>query len=149
MDMPNGFESMTTLPKQCVTDNATGMILRYGRTSFAGQFNPGTETLHTLDESAMFVSGVPPYHHKVVGTLVEEMTGPEKTAADSERENRRIANLKTGAQIKITVPNLAALPIPPPKIGVIIGVANIAGNPGIAISTASNYIVFVSSGVHP
>lgn len=137
------------MPKICVTDNGTGGVIKYGRTDFTGTFNPAIETQHILDDLAQFVEGVPTYYHKVVANLLEEMTAPEKAAVDVYRENKELNELKFPAVVQKIVAVLGDLPVPPPKMGVIIGVQNIAGSPGIAISTNTNYIVFQSDGVHP
>jgi hypothetical protein len=140
---------MALIPKRVVTDNGTGAVIKYGRTDFTGGFNPAIETQHTLDDTANFTVDVPNYYHKVVGTLLQEMTPAEKTAVDAYLDAKETALLKFPAVVQKIVPNLAALPVPPPKMGVIIGVTNISGSPGIAISTNVNYIVFQSDGVHP
>lgn len=137
------------MPKICVTDNGTGGVIKYGRTDFTGTFNPAIETQHILDDLAQFVEGVPTYYHKVVANLLEEMTAPEKAAVDTYRENKQLNELKFPTVVQKIVAVLGDLPVPPPKMGVIIGVQNIAGSPGIAISTNTNYIVFQSDGVHP
>lgn len=140
---------MATIPKRCVTDNGTGSVIKFGRTDFAGQYNPAIETQHTLDDSALWVPGVPPWYHKVVGTLLEEMTPGEKAAVDVYRDLKKTEQLRFPVVITKIVPNLAALPVPPPKMGVLVGVANIAGSRGFVISTGSDYLVFVSSGTYP
>lgn len=138
-----------SLPKRVVTSNATGAVYRWGRTDFTGQFNPADYTQHPLDETATWVPGVPTYYHKVVGVILEEMTAPEKAAVDTERTEIERAKLKGAARIKLKVPALANLPVPPPERGYLVAVESIAGTPGFAVSTASKYIVFVSDGEYP
>lgn len=140
---------MATIPKRAVTDDATGSIIKYGRTDFTGQFNPAIETQHTLDDAAQWVPNVPTYYHKVVGILVQEMTPVEKAAVDVYREDKETALLKFPVVVTKVVPNLAALPVPPPKMGVIVGVQSIGGSRGFVISTGADYLVFVSDGTHP
>ena len=140
---------MATIPKRVVVDNGTGGVLKYGRTDFTGQFNPAIETQYDLDDSANFVDGVPAYYHKVVGTLLQEMTAPEKAAVDVYRDAKETEQLRFIPVVAKVVPNLAALPVPPPQVGVIVGVQNIAGSRGIVISTGADYLVFVSDGTHP
>lgn len=140
---------MATIPKRAVTDNGTGSILRFGRTDFAGQFNPALETQHDLLDTAEFVPNVPPYYHKVVAGLIQEMTAGEKTAVDVYRDAKETEQLRFISVVGKVVPNLAALPVPPPKSGVIVGVQSIAGSRGFVISTGTDYLVFVSDGTHP
>lgn len=140
---------MSTIPKRAVVHNTTGAIIKSGRTDFTGQFNPVDFTQYVLSDSAEFVEGVPYYYHKVVGADIVEMSAGEKTAVDVFLDAKKTEELRFITVVAKIVPNLAALPTPPPKAGVLVGVESIAGTPGFVISTNTNYIVFQSDGVHP
>lgn len=135
-------------PKRVVTSNATGAVIKYGRTDFTGQFDAGAYTQYTLNEDAHFFAGIEIYHHKVVSAELVEMTAGEKTAATAEHEALLLARLQGCARITIKVPNLAALPGPPPAAGYIVAVEDISGTPGIVVSTATNYQVFLRDGAY-
>lgn len=135
--------------KYALTSNLTGSVRRYGVTDFTGTFNPADFTQYVLNDSTSFVSGVATYYHKVVAGDLVEMTAPEKAAVDDEIDARHVNELKYPSVVQKVVPNLAALPVPPPKMGVIVGVQNIGGSRGFVISTGVDYLVFVSDGTHP
>lgn len=140
---------MSTITKRAVVDNGTGGVLKSGRTDFAGQFNPALETQYDLLDTAQYVDGVPFYYHKVVGGLLVEMSAGEKAAVDTYRDTKQTEQLRFISVVGKVVPNLAALPVPPPQSGVIVGVLNIGGSRGFVMSTGSDYLVFVSDGIHP
>lgn len=135
--------------KYAVTSNLTGSVRKYGVTDFTGTFNPADFTQFVLNDSTSFVPGVATYYHKVIAGDLVEMTAPEKAAVDTEIDERHTAQLKYPAVVQKIVPNLAALPVPPPKMGVIVGVQSIAGSRGFVISTGVDYLVFVSDGTYP
>jgi hypothetical protein len=140
---------MATIPKRAVVDNGTGGVLKSGRSDFTGQFNPAIETQYDLLDIAEYVSGVPFYYHKVVGGMLIEMTPGEKSAVDTYRDSRKTEQLRFIPVVGKVVANLAALPVPPPQSGVIVGVQNIGGSRGFVLSTGTDYLVFVSDGTHP
>lgn len=140
---------MATITKRVVTSNTTGAVYRWGRTDFTGQFDPADYTQVDLLEAAQWVPGVATYYHKVVAGLLEEMTVGEKAAVDTEREAISDAKLEGAATIGKKFANLAALPLPPPKAGLLVAIENIGGSWGFAYSTNTGYIVFVSDGVYP
>lgn len=135
--------------KRAVTSNATGAVHKYGRTDFAGQFDPGSFTQLDLVDGAHLVDGLPLYHHKVVAADLVEMTGPEKAAADAEHEAELVERLAGAARVTLKVASPAALPVPPPGPGYLVGIENVSGSPALAISTATGYIIFLASGTYP
>lgn len=137
-----------TILKRVVYDNATGAIIKFGRTDFTGMYDTGTETMVVIDDASQWVEGVEVHHHKVAGNSVAEMNAAEKSAVDSYLEAKKLSTLNMRSSITRVVPNLAALPTPPPNSGVFVGVNDIGGSPGFVVSRNTDYMVFVSTGIH-
>jgi len=140
---------MADITKRVVTSNATGAVVKWGRTDFTGQFDPADFTQHDLNDSAHWIPGVLKYNHKVVTGELVEMTTLEKAAADTEHQEIADDKLEGAAKIGKKFPNLAALPMPPPGAGYIVAIENVGGSWGLAYSTPTGYIIFQADGTYP
>jgi len=82
-------------------------------------------------------------HWKVVGDLVVDMTPTEQAAVDAWLDDWDAANLPNAQIVSRTVATTADLPLPPPRMGLFVGVADTgSGVVGLAISGAARWYVF-------
>lgn len=137
------------IPYQCITLDLTGHVLAFGTSDLSPQLQAG-QTLVILPAPKHFKQGVPVKYHKVVANDFVEMNTAEKTAVDAWEKTRDEGRLKGSAALALQVANLAALPVPPPRVGCLVVVDDVgAAVAGLALSTATGYIVFSSTGVYP
>jgi hypothetical protein len=127
-----------------------GYFASHGFVDFASEL--GTDFVQVeLNPDTQPPPGVPLRHVKVVGSpgTFTEMTAVEKTAVDASPALAARLASKTSNVLRRVVPNLAALPNPPPAPGLLVGVRDAGGAPAIAISGPSNWAIFRASGTFP
>lgn len=72
------------MARQAVIDTTTGSVQRIGREGFATSDDfLGSESVQTLTDTTDFVPGVLRKHHKVVASVLTEMTQGEKDTVDA------------------------------------------------------------------
>lgn len=72
------------MAREAVIDTTTGSVKRIGREGFATSDDLlGSESVVTLTDTTDFVPGVLFKHHKVVASVLTEMTSGEKTTVDA------------------------------------------------------------------
>ncbi len=135
------------MPK-AVIHTATGAVLRYGYCDFStdGTFDPATQTQVDVTEGSVPLANIPLYYNKIVGGLFVEMSAAQKAAVDAARAAEKTAALDGAVRVERVVNSLAALPIPPPAAGLLVGVIT-AGQMGLAISGTDRWFLFAVDGV--
>jgi len=127
-----------------------GYVTSHGFVDFAGELD--TEFVQVdLNADTQPPAGVPLRHVKVVGNpgTFTEMTAAEKSAVDaSPAVVARLASQASNV-LRRVVPNLAALPNPPPAPGLLVAVRDAGGAPALAISGPSNWAIFRATGTFP
>jgi len=135
------------MTRRAVTDPVTGRVKRWGDTDFTSQLNGDIQTV--IDDGALPDPALALDYQKIVGTAFAAMSAPERAAVDAQLLALDNARLPTAPQIftrAVQVP--ADLPLPPPRPGLVVAIRNTGGGvPGLAYSSAANWIVFRSDSV--
>lgn len=133
-----------------VTLTSTLQLLRWTVGATDPSFKPASETLHALTRPVKLAAGVPRWHHKVNAGLVVVMTAPERAVVDAAMAAKAQAEAAGAVRIERVVSNPGELPVPPPRAGLLVGVANTGGGvPGLAMSTGTGWAIFASSSTIP
>ena len=133
-----------------VTLTSTLQLLRWTVGATDPSFNPATETLHALIRPVVIAAGTVKRHYKVVGGIAVIMTPAEQAVVDAATAAAEQAAATGAVRIDRVVSNPGQLPIPPPRAGLLVGVANTGGGvPGLAMSTGTGWAIFASSSTIP
>lgn len=131
-------------------------LVRGGNVDFAAQpdWDPASFTQVTIDPTGPGqkrpLPGVPRRYQTATAAGFTELSAPDKATVDAFLSAQRLARLDDAVVIAAVFPNLAALPVPPPKAGAFVVVTNGPGGlPGLAMSTPTGYILFAADGSYP
>jgi hypothetical protein len=127
-----------------------GYIASYGFVDFTGEL--GADFVQVgLQPDTQPPDGVPLRHVKLDGNpgIFTEMTAAEKAAVDASPPFAARLASKTANVLRRVVPNLAALPNPPPAPGLLVAVRDAGGAPALAVSGPSNWAIFRATGTFP
>ena len=127
-----------------VIDNTIGYVKRWGYSDFSSTLQTG-ETQVALNEGAS-LAVEPFYYNKVVAGEFVELSQSEKDAVDAAHEAEDTAELKGAVRIERVVSSAAALPLPPPAPGLLVGVVT-ATQIGLAISGSDRWFLFAVDAV--
>ena len=136
------------MTRRAVIDAVTGRVKAWGDTDFAAQLAGG-------DSQVVVGNGEIPAHplhyQTVVGSAFVTMTAPERAAVDVQLAALDAATLPTAQQaITRRVATPAALPVPPPRQGLLVAIGNTGGgSPGLAYSTLTGWVILTSSATIP
>ena len=136
--------------RTAITLTSTGELLRWDAGG-AIPFDAGTETSHAMlaPVSPQLVDGELKRHHKVVAGAVVLMDAAEKAVVDTATDTKEQAAATGATVLGRTVQGPGALPVPPPRPGLLVAVRNIGGSPGLALSTQTGWVLFASTGAVP
>jgi hypothetical protein len=128
------------MTRRAVIDPVTGRVKRWGDTDFTGQLTGG-DTQTIVGDGAIPLS--PLHYQKVVGSAFVTMTVGERAAVDAQLAAIDDAQLPTALQaVTRRVASPAALPVPPPRQGLLVAIGNTGGgSPGLAYSTLTGWVV--------
>ena len=134
------------MTRRAVTDPTTGRVKRWGDTDFTAQLNGDVQTVIGDDDRPD--PALPLHHQKIAAGTFAPMTAPERAASDAQLAALDAAQLPDAARIERAVLNTGALPLPPPRAGLLVAVRNVGGGtPGLAYSTATGWVIFTASSV--
>lgn len=122
-----------------VVNTALGFVLRCGECDFTAGTGETVEALTSLARPA----NVPLYHLGVTAGELVELGAAEKAAVDAYLLAEGNAECWGVCALARVYSNAAALPLPPPKSGLVVGLDDSgSGQPGLALSTATQWAVF-------
>lgn len=127
------------MPRNAVIDATTGRVKRWGDSDFTAQLSGGdTQVVVSPGE----IPAHPLHYQKVVGSSFVTMAAAERAAVDAQLAALDAALPDDHVTITRRVPTPGALPVPPPRPGLLVAIQNTgAGLPGIAYSTVAGWVV--------
>ncbi len=134
------------------THDTLGSVLRWGEAAFSDSAGAGEtdQILPTADVTdRQLLDTAKPRYCKVVAGRIAEMDAAEKAAVDAAATSDAQQKATGAVRIQLTVTAPANLPVPPPRAGLLVAVLNVGGNPGLALSTPTGWVVFQASGTVP
>ncbi len=130
-----------------VIKSSTRQVLRHGYTDHvaSGDIDLATEEQAEVTGQPIPLQGIPIEHQTIVAGQFSELTAPQKTAVQVARDIEDEASARGAVSVKRVVADTTKLPLPPPEVGLLVGVVDGGGGvPALAISSATKWAIFDS-----
>ena len=132
------------MPVNVRTKDSTGEIIRFSVPAFddAAATGETDQNLPLANQADIdLLTDNPPKILRVDAGHIRLATGPELTTQANTNAAERLAQFPNTSSVRIFA-NTAALPLPPPRAGLLVLVTDAgAGSPGVAISETNRWVI--------